>query len=85
MPARAQAAAMKPVSKAALWAIMGLPPQKSRKARMASPSLGAPATSLSRMPVSSVMLAGMGIPGSTKLEKVSSTRAAGKAHPRQSP
>ncbi len=74
MPLRSQAAAMNPVSKVALWAIMGRPPQKSRKARMASASLGAPATSLSFMPVSSVMLGGMCISGSTKVLKVSMTR-----------
>ena len=34
---------------------------------MASASPGAPATSLSRIPVSSVMLGGMGMPGSTKV------------------
>ena len=64
---------MKPVSKLALCAIMGRSPTKSRKARIASASLGAPATSLSRMPVSSVMFAGMGIFGSTKVLNLSRT------------
>ena len=73
MPLRSQAAAMKPVSKVALCAIIGRPPAKSKNARMASASSGASATSLSFMPVSSVMFAGMCMCGFTKVLKVSIT------------
>ena len=73
IPLRSQAAAMKPVSKLALCAMIGRSPTKSRKARIASASEGAPATSESRMPVSSVMFAGIGIFGSTKVLNLSRT------------
>ena len=68
-PWRMAAALMKPTSKWALWAMMGRSPMKSMNISMASFSLGAPATSLSLMPVSWVMSGGMCLSGSTKVLK----------------
>ena len=67
MPARRQAALMKPVSKSALCAMIGRPPAKSRNWRMASASSGALATSASVMPVRRVISAGMGMCGLTNV------------------
>ena len=67
MLCRLAVALMKPTSKWALCAMIGLSPTKSMNILSASSSSGAPCTSLERMPVSSVMSAGMGICGSTKV------------------
>lgn len=66
-PLRFAAAVMKPISKAALCATSGRSPTKSRNARTASDSPGAPYTSRSVMPVSCTISGGMGMPGSTNV------------------
>lgn len=68
MSCRAAAARRKEVSNGALWAMRtGLSPQKRRKSFTASSSPGASLTMASVMPVSSVILAGIGTPGLTKV------------------
>ena len=66
-PWRRAVAFMKPVSKEALCATRGRPAAKAMKASSATFSSGAAATSASRMPVSSVISGGMGMPGFTKV------------------
>ena len=62
---------MKVRSKVELCAKTGAPPTNSASCATASAGVGAPATSASVMCVSATMFFGIGMPGFTKVRKVS--------------
>ena len=66
-------ASMKVRSNVALCARTGLPATKSARAATAVRASGAPATSMLRMPVRRSISGGIGVPGSTKVSKRSTT------------